>query len=165
MAYTKDYNKENMAKAKSLSLPLSPKHCIEIFNFIRNKEVKEAKKILTRVINKEAAIPFRRFNGDVGHKKGMAAGRFPEKSSKGIIKLLEAAEANAQFKGLNTSDLVIRHICANRAAKTMRYGRKRSRRAKRTSIEVVVEEKKRPQKKAGEKKPQAKEKKAKENKK
>ncbi len=158
MAYTKDYNKENMARAKALSLPLSTKHCIEIFNLIRYKEVTQAKKLLTQVINKEAAIPFRRFNGDVGHKKGMAAGRFPEKSSKGIIKLLETAEANAQFKGLNTSDLVIKHICANRAAKTMRYGRKRSRRAKRTSIEVVVEEKKKA-KKAEEKKPQAKDKK------
>ena len=49
--------------------------------------------------------------------------------------------ANAQFKGLNTANLVITHINANKASKVMHSGRKRSRSAKRTNVEIVVQEK------------------------
>lgn len=136
----KNYNPEHMATAKATSLPISFKQSVEICNFIRNKKVNDAKKILMDVSNKKEAIPFTRFNSDVGHKKGMGSGRYPIKSSKELIKLLESAEANAQFKGLNTADLVIKHICANKAAKAWHFGRKRRRKAKRTNIEVIVQE-------------------------
>ena len=92
------------------------------------------------VSNKKKPIPFIRFNKNIGHKKGMGSGRYPIKSSEKILKLLESAEANAQFKGLNTADLVIKHICANKAANAWHFGRKRRRKAKRTSIEVIVQE-------------------------
>jgi outer membrane biosynthesis protein TonB len=59
-----------------------------------------------------------------------------------IRKLLETVEANAQFKGLNTSDLKIVHISANNAGNVWRYGRFRRRKMKRTDIEVVEEESK-----------------------
>ena len=58
-----------------------------------------------------------------------------------IIKLMEDVEANAQFKGLNTSNLVIAHISAHKAGKAWHYGRKSRRKMKRTTIEIVVEEK------------------------
>ena len=57
-----------------------------------------------------------------------------------FIKLIESAEANAQFKGLNTSKLVISHISANKASKAWHYGRKSRRKMKRTNVEVIVEE-------------------------
>lgn len=136
----KDYNPEYMATAKAESLPISFKQSVEICNFIRYKKVNDAKKTLMDVSNMEKAIPFTRFNGDVGHKKGMGPGRYPIKSSEKILKLLESAEANAQFKGLNTANLVIKHISANKAAKAFHFGRKRRRKAKRTNIEVIVQE-------------------------
>ncbi len=46
-----------------------------------------------------------------------------------------------QFKGLSVNNLVVNHISAQKGAKTMRYGRKQNK-AKRTHIEVIVEEKK-----------------------
>ena len=142
----KNFNQEHMARAKAISLPISFKQSVEICNFIRNKGVNDAKKVLNGVMTKKSIIPFKRFNSDMGHKKKIGPGRYPEKASNHIIKLLESAEANAQFKGLNTSDLMIINISANKASKTWHYGRKRRRKAKRTSIEIVVEERKKQQK-------------------
>ena len=95
----KDYNKENMARAIGVSLPISSKQSIEICNFIREKDVNFAKKFLDEVIKDKKAVPFKRFNADVGHKKGMAAGRYPKKASMEFLSLLNQVEANAQFKG------------------------------------------------------------------
>ena len=132
---------EHIAKAAGRALPISTKQSIEICAFIRHIPLEKAKKKLVEVINKKSAIPFKRFNGDVGHRKGkIAAGRYPEKASGYILKLLETVEANAQFKGLNTSNLLIIHICAHKAANQWHYGRQRRRKMKRTNVEVVVKE-------------------------
>lgn len=136
----KNYNKENMARANGSSIPVSFKHSIEICNVIRGKNVNYAKNVLSEVIKEKQAIPFKRFSGDVGHKKGIAAGRYPKKASKEILDMINLVEANAQFKGLNTSRLVITHINANKASSVTRFGRKRGRKAKRTNIEIVVQE-------------------------
>ncbi|MBI2135078.1 50S ribosomal protein L22 [Candidatus Woesearchaeota archaeon] len=135
------YTKDNMARAVGKSLPISFKQSIEICNFIRNREVSYAKNVLNKVIEKKKAIPFRIFNDNMGHKRGIAAGRYPGKASKEILDLINLVEANAQFKGMNSSNLVIAHINANKAATVLHYGRKRSRKAKRTNIEIVVKEK------------------------
>ena len=137
----KGYNKENMARAIGRSLPISFKQSIEICNFIRNKKVNYAKDVLSKIANQEQAVPFKRFNSGIGHKKNMMAGRYPKKTSTKILDLLNHVEANAQFKGLNTANLVITHINANKASKVTHFGRKRSREAKRTHVEIVVQEK------------------------
>ena len=138
----KEYNKENMARALGLALSISFKQSVEICSFIRHKKISDAKEVLNKVIRHEKAIPFKRFNHNVGHKTKIGVGRFPEKASKEILNLLNTVEANAQFKGLNTANLIIEHINANKASKVMRVGRKRGRQAKRTHIEIVVKEKK-----------------------
>jgi len=140
----KAYNKENMARAIGISMAISIKQSIEICNFIRNKNIGKAKNVLNDVIAKKQFIPFKRFNSDIGHKKGGrgGAGRYPKKASKEILDLISQVEANAQFKGLSTANLVITHLIANKAATVTRFGRKRSRKAKRTNIEIVVQEKK-----------------------
>jgi large subunit ribosomal protein L22 len=136
----KSYNKENMARAFGRSLPISFKQSIEICNFIRNKNVNYAKNVLSKVIDHKQAIPFKKFNDNTGHKKGIMAGRYPKKASMGILDLINSVESNAQFKGLNTANLVITHITANNASKVTHFGRKRSRLAKRTNVEIVVQE-------------------------
>ena len=129
-----------MARAIGMALPISFKQSVEICVFIENKNVNDAKKLLQNVSEKKLAIPFKRFIFDLGHKKKIGPGRYPEKASKEFIKLIEAVEANAQFKGLNTSNLVIKHISAHKAGKAWHYGRKTRRRMKRTNVEIVVEE-------------------------
>lgn len=130
-----------MARAIGIALPISFKQSVEICAFIKNKDVNDAKKMLQNVIEKKLAVPFNRFNFDLGHKKKLGPGRYPENASKEFIKLIEDVEANAQFKGLNTANLAIAHISAHKAGKAWHYGRHLRRRMKRTNVEIVVEEK------------------------
>ena len=136
-----DYKPVNMARAVGMALPISTKQSVEICRFIENKNVNEAKKILQSTIDKRLAIPFKRYNWDLGHKKKVGPARYPEKASKEIIRLIESVEANAQFKGMNTSNLVISHISAHKSGKSWHYGRQSRRRMKRTNIQIIVEEK------------------------
>lgn len=140
-----NYSKEHMAKALGTALPISFKQSVEICRFIKNRNVEEAKKILHNVAEKKAAVPFKRYNWDLGHKKKLGPASYPEKASKEFIRLIESVEANAQFKGLNTSNLIITHVSAHKAGKTWHFGRKTRRKMKRTNVEIVVEEKKKVQ--------------------
>lgn len=135
------FDKEHMAKAIGVSLPISTKKAIEVCKAIKNKNLAKAKIILNDSINEKKAIPFTRFNKNTGHKKKIGPGRFPQKAAKEILSLIEQVEANAQFKGLNTSNLVINHICANKASRPWHYGRWRRIKTKRTHVEVCVQEK------------------------
>ncbi|MBI4152893.1 50S ribosomal protein L22 [Candidatus Woesearchaeota archaeon] len=128
------------AKAVGRDLPISIKNSVEVCRFIRGKSVLMAKGILRDTIALKRAIPYRRYTWDLGHKKGMASGRFPIKTSSGILQVLESAEANAQFKGMNTARLFVAHIAAHKASAPMRGGRKRGQSAKRAHIEVILQE-------------------------
>jgi large subunit ribosomal protein L22 len=146
-------NEEHSAKARGNYLPVSARFCVEICSFIRKKNLQKAKELMALTIEKKAPIPFKRFVLDLPHRKGMRSGRYPVLACKAILQLLESVEANAQFKGLNTSNLVITHILANKASRPWKYGRHSRRRSKRTNVEIIVVEKA-PEKK--EKKPEAK---------
>ena len=137
----RNYNQEHMARAIGMALPISFKQSVEICRFIGNKNVNDAKKMLQNVVEKKSAIPFKRYNWDLGHKKKIGPARYPEKASMEFIKLIENVEANAQFRGLNTSNLIIAHVSAHKAGKAMHFGRKSRRRMKRTNVEIIVEEK------------------------
>lgn len=140
MGYASKLEGENVAKAMGRNLSVSTKQAIEICSFLRNKKLQAAKKVLQEVIAKRKAIPYRRFNSDTGHRKGMGPGRYPVSASTQMLKLIESAEANAQYRGLNTSNLSIVHICAHKAAGQWHYGRKRRRQMKRSHIEVILKE-------------------------
>ncbi len=129
-----------MARAVIRAAGISLKHSIEICCAISKKKVDDAKKVLEDVINGKRAIPFKRFTNGAGHKKKMGPGKFPKKAAAEFIKLINAAKANAQNKGLAASGLIINHICANKAASQWRHGRKRRRKMKRTNVEIYVKE-------------------------
>lgn len=131
-----------MARAIGKALPISFKQSVEICSFIKNKNVNDAKKLLQGVAEQKIAVPFKRYNFDLGHKRKIGPARYPLKASRQFIQLIESAEANAQFKGINTSNLVISHISAHKAGKAWHFGRKTRRKVKRTNIEIVVEESK-----------------------
>lgn len=134
---------ERAACAVGMALPISLKQSIEVCKWIRGRPVSKAQNMLASVILMKQPVPYTRFNGDVGHRKGdIAAGRYPAKTSEHILRILNSAIANAQNKGLLAKDLVVLQACAQSGSNTYRYGRHRGRQAKRTHIEVVVEEKK-----------------------
>ena len=136
-----NYEQEAMARAVGLTLPLSTKVAVEICNVLRNRSLKSARTFLEGVVALKQAVPYRRFNKDVGHKPGIAAGRYPAKAAKEFLALLKSAEANAQVKGLHSSHLHLIHVCSHKASRPMRYGRHRGRLAKRTHVEIVLREK------------------------
>lgn len=148
-----NYNKDNMARALAKDISISAKQSIEICNFLKHRSVKEAKKVLALVIEEKTPVPYKRFKMELPHRHGpLAAGQYPKKASQYILKLLDAVEANAQNKGLNTDALIITHMSANKASRPWHYGRKARRKMKRTHIEIVVEEKEKKQEKPKEKK-------------
>jgi large subunit ribosomal protein L22 len=147
-SYSSKYDKENMARVVGRSIPISTKFSIEVCRFIRNKKTAEAKEMLKKVLGKKMAVPFKVYNKDLSHKRKIGPGRYPVKIVGEMIKLIESVEANAQYKGLNSSDLYISHVNAHLASRPWHYGRQRRRKSKRTHIEIVVEERKAEKKKA-----------------
>jgi len=139
--YAVEEVKENTAKAYGRDLDISTKNSIEICNTLRGLKLQRAKTVLQEVIDKKTAIEMKRFNRDTAHKVGIAAGKYPINAAKKILKLLESAESNALNKGLNTQNMEIEHISANKASRPYRYGRHRGRKAKRTHIQVILLEK------------------------
>ncbi len=131
---------ENMAKAVQLSVPISRKKSIEICNWIRGQNINAVKKKLELVMQKKLAVPYKIYNDNIGHKAGMAAGRYPVETCKHILNVIKSAEANAQNKGLKQTDLIVRHINAQQAPPSYRSGRQGRRRAKSTHIEIVLEQ-------------------------
>lgn len=60
-------------------------------------------------------------DGDgIGKQFGVSKARWPVKSAEFILSLLKNAEANADTKGLDTSNLIVKHIQVNQAPKQRR---------------------------------------------
>ena len=116
--YSKKFEGDMFARGKVNEVNVSPKHSIEIASFIRNKRINDAISYLNDVVALKKAIPFRRFNRNVAHKRGLPgnwdAGRYPVKASKIYIKLLESVKKNAEYLGLDAENLKIVHVSANR---------------------------------------------------
>lgn len=133
-------SKEKTARAVGVNLQISRKASYEIANAIRGKTTTAAISFLEDVALKHVPVPYKRFNHKVGHKRGMAAGRYPVNAAKKFLYLIRAAEKNAQDKGLITDTLQIVHVAAQQGEGQWRHGRQRRRQMKATHVEVVVQE-------------------------
>ena len=115
---------EKTVKASGREVRVSHKSAREICKTIKGMTLTRAKQYLRDVIDKKRAVPFRRFKKKAGHRHGLEktyAGRYPVKASKQILKVLEGAEANAEYKGLDTDRLRIIHASAYPGMKIKRY--------------------------------------------
>jgi large subunit ribosomal protein L22 len=133
-------------------LPISTKQSVEICSFIRGKTIDESKMLLSGVVDGKVAVPVKRFNKDMGHRKGkIASGRFPKKASQHILDLVKSVESNAKNIGL-TTPLIIDEIISNIGSRSWHHGRIRRIKNKRTNIKIVVVEGKKEKPKKIEKK-------------
>ena len=117
VAYTAEFDPATTAKAMAYEINVSPKHCQEILRQIRGMKVSTAKVYLQDVIDKKKSVPFKRHARNVGHKphqEGWPSGRYPEKASKEILKLIKHAEANAEYKGLEPENMSIVHATSKK---------------------------------------------------
>ncbi|HET6580537.1 MAG TPA: 50S ribosomal protein L22 [Methanoregula sp.] len=147
--YSQKISGDTIAKAKANELNMSPKHSIEIATFIRHQRVNDAITYLNDVIGLKKAIPFRRFNRNVAHKRGLPgnwdAGRYPVKASRAYIRVLESVKKNAEYIGLDADNLEIIHVSANRGRAQKSFfpramGRATPKVRETVNIEIVVRE-------------------------
>lgn len=147
MPYTTKANPEKTSKAYGKELSISPKKSYELCNAIRGMKVEKAKEYLQNVIALKQLVPFRRYNDEVAHKKGKryGAGRHPQKVAKEILRVIENAQENAEFKGLDSENMKILHIASHRGRIIKGYmpraqGRSTKWDEQTTNIEVILEE-------------------------
>lgn len=129
------------AAAKGLSLPISRKQAVEVCRFISRKDIETARRRLNRVLELKMAVPSTKFKRDIPHRSGsIGPGRFPIKAAEHVLAVLESAVSNAENKGMKASALVVAKASACKGPTAWRYGRQSRRHAKRTHVEIVVEE-------------------------
>jgi len=140
------YDPTTMVRASGRELRISPKAAREVCAAIKGMMLGEAKEFLRNVIAKKVAVPYRRYRKKLPHRRGLeGAGRYPVKAASKILEVLENAEANADYKGLDMEKLKIIHASAYPGAKIRRYMPRAFGRATRwfetlTHVEVVLQE-------------------------
>merc|ERR1712196_421755 len=123
-------NPSKACKAMGVDLRVHYKNTYETGQAINGMQLHAARAYLEDVIEKKQCVPFRKYTGCIGRTPQakafkMSQGRWPVKSCKVVLDLLRNAESNAEFKNLDTDNLVIKHIQVNAA----QQGRRRTYRA------------------------------------
>lgn len=142
--YSVQSDPENTSKAMGRELHISRKHAYEISKAIKGKKVEAARTFLENVSVLKQAVPFKRYKRSVAHKKGMSAGRYPQKAAKEMLKLLTNAESNATYKGLDPESMKIKHVVTKKGH-TFRgifpraQGRSSPKRHETVSVEMILE--------------------------
>jgi len=113
------------ARARGSYLRVSFKNTRETAQAVNGWKLDRALTYLGNVLEHKEAIPMRRYAGSTGRTAqgkafGVSKARWPVKSAEILIGLLKNAEANADTKGLDTSNLIIKHIQVNQAPKQRR---------------------------------------------
>jgi large subunit ribosomal protein L22 len=95
----------------------------------------------------KSAVPFRRYNKQVGHKSdpGVMSGRYPQKSATEFLKLLDNLESNAEYKGMDLDRLKIINATVHKGVLIKRFipramGRATPKNNVLTHVELVAQE-------------------------
>jgi large subunit ribosomal protein L22 len=142
-------NVDKTAKASGRELKVSHKAAREVCKALKGMDLNLAKDYLRDVMVKKKPIPYTRYTKKLGHKGGMehrCVGRFPIKAAEQILHVVQAAQANAENKGLDIDRLKIMHAAAYPGMKLKRYTPRAHGRASpkydiTTHVEIVLEEK------------------------
>ena len=141
------YNPEIHAAARGTGLNVSPKAAREVCKAIKCMDLEKAKSYLERVIKMNQAVPFKRHDGKVGHRrgKGISTGRYPVKTAAAILKVIESAGNNGEAIHIDIENWRILHIATSRGVSVeSRFPRARGRATPKmresANVEVVLEE-------------------------
>ncbi|KAK3940783.1 60S ribosomal protein L17 [Diplogelasinospora grovesii] len=113
------------ARSRGSYLRVSFKNTRETAQAINGWKLQRAQKFLENVMTKTEAVPMRRYAGSIGRTAqgkqwGVTRARWPVKSAEFLLGLLKNAESNADAKGLDTGNLIVKHIQVNQAPKQRR---------------------------------------------
>ena len=129
------------AVARMWNVDMSPKYSRELAVEIKGMTLEKARKRIQEIIDMKRPLVLRRHNKEVPHHYGKPS-RYPVKVAKHFMKLLDNAEANAEYKGGDPEKLRILRIEVYRSYPKRSPGSKPLGRAKirgrRTSIMIVV---------------------------
>merc|ERR1712113_837792 len=141
------------ASACGSDLRVHFKNTREAAKALKGKTILNARKYLQDVISHKRCVVFSRFNGCIGRTAQAklegspnARARWPKKSCESILSLINNAESNAKFRGLNVNKLYIRHILVNKAMRSLRrsyrysFGGRFPRANNPCHIEIILEE-------------------------
>ncbi|MBN1159706.1 MAG: 50S ribosomal protein L22 [Candidatus Diapherotrites archaeon] len=136
------------AKGMVKNARISAKYSREIATKIKGMTTTKALAYLDRVILLKEPVPMRRYKEHVSHQKGIhdkiKSGRYPIKACEVFKKLIEGVKTNADYKGLDSSNMKIVHVAATRgweypAVHKTHKGIKGIRR-KSTNLEIILQE-------------------------
>jgi large subunit ribosomal protein L22 len=137
---------DTSCQAMGHELHISPRHAREICRAIHGMNADHATHYLENVVALKQAVPFKRHNDSMGHRRGpMAAGRYPQKAAKEFIKILKNAIANGEYKGLDTEHMKIIHIATKkgrviRGFRPRARGRSSPKNTETVNIEMILRE-------------------------
>ena len=126
---------------------ISHKHAREVAVSIKGLSIEKARDYLIAVINKKRAVPFGRYKNQVGHRPdpGVMSGRYPQKTAKEFIKVLDNLESNAEYKGMDLDRLRIVNATVHKGVVVKRFtpramGRATPKNNVLTHVELVARE-------------------------
>jgi len=119
------FDKTRQVRAAIREKSISHKHAREIAIALKGMSIERTRVFLEDVIARKIAVPFRRHNNEVAHRSniqdGFFAGRFPQKTAKEILKLLDNLESNAEYKGMDLERLRIVSAVVHKGTKLERF--------------------------------------------
>jgi len=118
-----NYDSTRHVRASMREKQISHKHAREIAVQIKGLSIEKARDYLQSVVNKQRAVPFRRYKNQVGHRSdpGVMSGRYPEKSATEFLKLLDNLESNAEYKGMDLDRLKIVNATVHKGVLIKRF--------------------------------------------
>ena len=118
-----NYDKTKHVRASLREKTISHKHAREIAVTIKGMSLEKARNFLQAVVNKERAVPFRRYHNEVGHKSdtGVMSGRYPKKAATEFSRLLDNLESNAEYRGMDLDRLKIVNATVHKGRKIQRF--------------------------------------------
>ena len=145
MKYSTNLDPDKTAKAYGFELHCSRKDSTNLAYAIKGMKTEEAKKYLQEIIDMKRPTPAIFHNGKRAHQKAIGPGSFPKKAAEYMLKTLENAENNAEYKGFDLENMKIAHISTyiGRVVKGIMpraHGRASDKITKTTNIEIILEE-------------------------
>lgn len=120
-----NFDKTKHVRSALREKDISHKHAREVALAIRGMSIENAREFLESVIAKQIAVPYRRYNNEVAHRSnirdGFFAGRFPEKTAREFLKLLDNLESNGEYKGMDLDRLKIVSAVTHKGTKLERF--------------------------------------------
>lgn len=145
--YSTVFDAEKTATSRGVDVHCSPKASRNIVKTIKGMRLEDAKEFLEAVTRKETAVPMTVRKQKIKHRKGQGfgPGAYPVKAAGRVLKILENAENNAEYKDLETENLRIVHASAYRGETIVKFRPRAQGRAtpsceQTTNMEIVLGE-------------------------